>query len=56
MEPTTVTTVAGALANVDLSGIFSQLLAVLPIILPTIVAFIGFRKALSFVLGSLRSA
>ena len=38
------------------NGVFEELLAVLPVILPVTVGFIGIRKAISFVLGMLHSA
>ena len=50
------TVVAGAIENVDFSGILSELIALLPVVLPTVVGFIGIRKAISFLIGSLRRA
>ena len=52
----TPTTVAGALTNVDLSGMLTEILTLLPVILPTLVGFLAVRKAISFLLGSLRRA
>lgn len=54
--PTVANTVATAINNVDLSGILEELLSLLPVVLPTIVGFIGVRKAISFLIGSLRRA
>ena len=51
---TTSNTVATAIQGVDLSGILNEILALHPTLLPIIVAFIGVRKALSFLIGSLR--
>lgn len=53
---TTSNTVATALTGVDLSGIMEELISLLPVILPTVVGFIGVRKAISFLIGSLRRA
>ena len=53
---TSSNTVATAIQGVDLSGILNEILALLPTLLPIIVAFIGVRKALSFLIGSLRRA
>ena len=49
-------TVATAVNGVDLSGILQELISLLPVVLPTIVGFIGIRKAISFLIGSLRRA
>lgn len=50
------TVVANAITNVDLSGILNEIVALLPVLLPTLVGFIGIRKAISFAIGSLRRA
>ncbi len=39
-----------------LSGVFSEVLGVLPVVIPAVITFIAFRKGLSFLLGSLRKA
>lgn len=52
----TTTVVANAITNVDLSGILNEVVALLPVLLPTLVGFIGIRKAISFAIGSLRRA
>ena len=49
-------TVATALTNVDLTGVLDELLALLPIVLPVVIGFIGVRKGISFLIGSLRRA
>lgn len=49
-------TVATALANVDMTGVLDELIALLPLVLPVVIAFIGVRKGISFVIGSLRRA
>lgn len=52
----TAGTVATEIANVDLSGILQEVVSLLPVVLPTIVAFLGIRKGISFLIGSLRRA
>ena len=49
-------TVATAINGVDLSGILQEIVSLLPVILPTVVGFIGVRKGISFLIGSLRRA
>lgn len=53
---TATTVVANAIDSVDLSGILNEIVALLPVLLPTLVGFIGIRKAISFAIGSLRRA
>lgn len=48
--------VADAITNVDLSGILSEVIALLPKALPIVCGFIGVRKGISFLIGSLRRA
>ena len=38
------------------SGVFDQILSLLPVIIPALIGFIGFRKALGFVLGMIKKA
>ena len=45
---TTPTTVAGALSGVDLSSMLTEILGLLPVILPTLVGFMAVRKGISF--------
>ena len=45
-----------ALTGVDLSQILSQVIALLPIVLPVTIGFIAVRKGISFLIGSLRRA
>lgn len=47
----TVTTVAGALADVSLQGIVTEILGVIPVVLPAAITIMGVRKAISFALG-----
>ena len=39
-----------------MNGVFSEILGVLPVVVPAVVTFIAFRKGLSFVMGALRKA
>lgn len=48
--------VATAITNTDLSGILNEIIALLPVVLPTVIGFIGVRKGISFLIGSLRRA
>lgn len=42
--------------NIDLSVVLNEVIALLPTVLPTIITFLGIRKGLSFLIGSLRRA
>ena len=53
---TTSSTVATAISGVDLTGILNEIISLLPVILPVVVGFIGVRKGISFLIGSLRRA
>ncbi len=44
------------LSAVDLSGITQTVKEVVPLVLPTVVTFLGIRKGISFFTGLLRSA
>lgn len=39
-----------------LSGVMDEIVALVPVVLPTIIGFIAIRKGISFVTSSLRSA
>lgn len=39
-----------------LSGVFDEIVALIPTVLPVLVGFLAVRKGISFVLGMLRSA
>ena len=59
MESTVVETanqVAESLSGVDLSGVLGEMLALVPILMPVAISFIAIRKAISFVLSTLRDA
>lgn len=53
---TTSNAVASAINGVDLTGILNEILSLLPVVLPVVVGFIGVRKGISFLIGSLRRA
>lgn len=40
----------------DLMTIFNEIKSLIPVILPTVVAFLGFRKAWSFLRGQIAGA
>lgn len=48
--------VAQALENVSLDGVFSEYLALIPILIPVTISFIAVRKGLGFVISTLRNA
>ena len=44
------------LTGVDLTIIMDQILAIVPVVLPVVIAFIGLRKGLAFLKSSLKGA
>ena len=52
----TTNLVATAITNVDFSAMLSEIIALLPVVLPIIVSFLAIRKGISFLIGSLRRA
>ena len=48
--------VAESLSEVDLSGVLSEMLALVPVLMPVAISFIAIRKGISFVLSTLRDA
>jgi hypothetical protein len=50
------TVVNEAISGSMLQGVMDEVVGVLPTVLPVVVAFLGIRKAISFVIGMLRSA
>lgn len=48
--------VATAISGVDLSGILNEVVALLPTVLGVVIGFLGIRKGISFLIGSLRRA
>ena len=49
-------TVATAINGVDLTSILQEVVNLLPVVLPVLVGFLGIRKGISFLIGSLRRA
>ena len=47
---------AGVITEGMVSGVFDELVALLPVLIPTMVGFIGLRKGISFVQSVLHSA
>ena len=47
---------AGALAEVDLNGVLSEVVGLIPTVLPVAISFLALRKGLSFIMGVLHSA
>lgn len=52
----TTTHLSDVITSDMMNGVFSEILGVLPVVVPAIVGFIAIRKGLSFVLGALRKA
>lgn len=48
--------VAGSVGSIDLTGILDEVISLLPVVLPVVIGFIGIRKGISFLIGSLRNA
>lgn len=56
LTTTTANTIATAINGVDLSSILQEVVSLLPVVLPILVGFMGIRKGISFLIGSLRRA
>lgn len=56
LTSTTANTVASAINGVDLTSILEEVVSLLPVVLPVLVGFMGIRKGISFLIGSLRRA
>lgn len=57
MEGTTAITQLSTIVTSEMvSGVFDQILGLLPVIMPVMVSFIGLRKGISFLQGVLHSA
>ena len=53
---TAVAVLAGALKDVSFAGITSEIVGVLPIVLPVAITVLALRKGISFLMGTLRGA
>lgn len=56
LTTTTANTIATAVNGVDLTSILEEVVSLLPVVLPVLVGFMGIRKGISFLIGSLRRA
>ena len=57
MEGATAITQLSTIVTPEMvSGVFDQILGLLPVIMPVMVGFIGLRKGISFLQGVLHSA
>lgn len=52
----TTATLASIVTSDMISGVFGELLGLLPVVLPAVVMFVGIRKGISFLIGMLHSA
>lgn len=50
------TTLSGVITAEMLNGVFSEILALLPVVIPVMVSFLALRKGIAFVRGILQSA
>ena len=55
-ENTTTGTLADVVTANDLQGVFTQITALLPIVIPVLVGFIAIRKGISFLTHILHNA
>lgn len=53
---TTSTYIQQAIANVQFTQVLSEIVSVAPTILPVIVSIVAFKKALRWVIGSVKGA
>lgn len=44
------------ITSADLTGVFQEIYDLLPIILPAIIGWLGFRKAWAFIRGAIKGA
>lgn len=57
MEGTAAATTLSSIVTAEmLSGVLDEILAILPVVIPVMIGFIGLRKAISFLQGVLHSA
>ena len=56
MDGTTATVLSTVITADMVNGVFNELTALLPILMPVMVGFIGLRKGLGFVTSVLHSA
>lgn len=51
-----VTGLAGIVTSEMMSGVLDEIVALLPVVIPVMIGFIGLRKGISFLQGVLHSA
>lgn len=56
MDAQTASTLASIVTSDMIKGVLNEVIGLLPVVLPTMITFIGLRKGISFVLGLLHSA
>ena len=55
-QTTAAATLSGIVTAEMLSGVLSEVIGLLPVVIPVAITFIGVRKGISFLLGMLKSA
>ncbi len=50
------TSLSGVVTSEMLSGVLSEIVGLLPVVIPVMIGFIGLRKGISFLQGVLHSA
>lgn len=53
---TVIPTLSNTVTSAMIEGVFDEIYALLPTVLPAVVGFLAVRKGISFLLGSLRRA
>lgn len=56
MEGSAAATLASIVTSDMIGGVLDEIVALLPVIVPTMIGFIGLRKGISFLQGVLHSA
>lgn len=44
------------LTGISLNGVLTETIKIVPIVIPAMLGFVGLRKALSFLIGTIRKA
>lgn len=56
MDATAATTLAEVVTSEMINGVLDQIVALLPVVIPAMIGFIGLRKSISFLQGVLHGA
>lgn len=56
MDGSAAVSLASVVTADMVKGVFNEIISLLPVIIPAAVGFIGVRKGISFLFGTLRSA